>query len=89
MQQVAILHKPQALGQIGSGYKQLAEFARKVETRRLELPAGCYINFDLELIEDNYSPDYKRILVGPHQPCRARFKRKKRPLVQVPLKAVG
>ena len=46
-------------------------------------------NFDLELIEDSYTPDYKRILVGPHQPCRARFRRRRRPLVQVPLKAVG
>lgn len=47
----SFLHKPQALGQIGSAYKQLAEFARKVETRRLELPAGCYVNFDLQLID--------------------------------------
>lgn len=47
----SFLHKPQALGQIGSGYKQLAEFARKVETRRLELPAGCYINFELALLD--------------------------------------
>ncbi|MCC6808013.1 MAG: cytochrome P450 [Deltaproteobacteria bacterium] len=46
-------------------------------------------NFELELIEDSYSPDYKRILVGPHQPCRARYRRRKAPLVQVPLKAVG
>ena len=39
----SFLHKSQALGRIGSSYKQLAEFARQVETRRLVLPAGCYI----------------------------------------------
>ncbi|MCC6811487.1 MAG: cytochrome P450 [Deltaproteobacteria bacterium] len=42
-------------------------------------------HFELELLEPRYYPDYKRILVGPHQPCRARYRRKKRPLVQVPL----
>ncbi|WP_068805707.1 DUF3427 domain-containing protein [Thauera phenolivorans] len=47
----SFLHKSQALGQIGSSYKQLAEFARRLESRRLELPADCYINYDLKLIE--------------------------------------
>ncbi len=47
--------------------------------------------FELELVEPDYAPDYKRILVGPRQPCRARFRRRKRPLVSVPekLRAAG
>jgi superfamily II DNA or RNA helicase/SAM-dependent methyltransferase/SOS-response transcriptional repressor LexA len=47
----SFLHKPQALAQAGTSYKQLTEFARKVEAGRLELPAGCFVNYDLELIE--------------------------------------
>ena len=47
----SFLHKPQALGQAGASYRDLAEFARKVETQRLTLPAGCFINYDLSLIE--------------------------------------
>ena len=47
----SFLHKPQALAQVGSSYKQLAAFARKLESQRLELPSGCFVNFDLELID--------------------------------------
>lgn len=79
----SFLHKPQALGQIGSGYKQLAEFARKVETRRLELPTGCYINFDLELIDflksldgDGVARDYEALRDGlGRRPTLAEFYR--------------
>ncbi|AVR87517.1 DUF3427 domain-containing protein [Thauera aromatica] len=67
----SFLHKPQALGQIGSAYKQLAEFARKIEARRLELPTGCYINFELELIDflksldgDGIARDYEALREG-------------------------
>lgn len=45
------LHKPQALFQVGATHKDLAEFARKVEQDRLELPEGCFVNYDLEIIE--------------------------------------
>lgn len=79
----SFLHKPQALGQIGSGYKQLAEFARKLETRRLELPTGCYINFELELIDflksldgDGVARDYEALRDGlGHRPTLAEFYR--------------
>ena len=47
----SFLHKPQALGLAGASYRDLAEFARKVESQRLTLPAGCFINYDLSLIE--------------------------------------
>jgi superfamily II DNA or RNA helicase/SAM-dependent methyltransferase len=47
----SFLHKPQALFAVGASYKQLANFARKVEENRLDLPDGCYINYDIRLIE--------------------------------------
>jgi sterol 14alpha-demethylase len=34
-------------------------------------------NFDFELVEPRYEPDYTRMLVGPRQPCRVRYKRKR------------
>ena len=34
-------------------------------------------NFDLELVESKYEPDYSRLLVGPRQPCRLRYRRRK------------
>lgn len=47
----SFLHKPQALGQIGASFRDLALFARQVETRQLALPLGCFINYDLALID--------------------------------------
>jgi len=47
----SFLHKPQALGQAGASYRDLAEFARKVESQQLNLPPGCFINYDLSLID--------------------------------------
>lgn len=47
----SFLHKPQALFNAGATYKALAEFARRVEQNRLELPEGCFVNYDLKLIE--------------------------------------
>lgn len=34
-------------------------------------------NFDFELVESRYEPDYSRLLVGPRLPCRVRYKRRK------------
>jgi superfamily II DNA or RNA helicase/SAM-dependent methyltransferase/SOS-response transcriptional repressor LexA len=45
------LLKPQALFRIGATFKALAAFARKVETGRLELPDGCFVNYDLALVD--------------------------------------
>ncbi len=60
------LNKPQALFNVGSSYWDLARFAWQVESGRLELPAGCFVNYDLELIDflkqfDSNSPqnDYQ------------------------------
>jgi superfamily II DNA or RNA helicase/SOS-response transcriptional repressor LexA len=47
----SFLQKPQALFGVGSTYKALASFARKAEQGRLELPDGCYVNYDLKIIE--------------------------------------
>ena len=47
----AFLGKPQALFGVGVTYKALAEFGRKVENTALELPNGCYVNYDLSIVE--------------------------------------
>ncbi len=46
----SFFHKHQALFNAGATYKALAEFARRVEENRLDLPEGCFVNYDLELI---------------------------------------
>jgi hypothetical protein len=46
----SFLQKPQALFGVGSTYRALALFARDVEQKRLDLPAGCYVNYDLGII---------------------------------------
>ena len=55
----SFLHKPAALLNVGASYRQLAEFARQVEQQRLVLPAGCFVNYDLQLIEFLKSLDGK------------------------------
>jgi len=47
----SFLHKPQALFDAGHTYTELARFAREVEAQRLSLPEGCFVNFDLQLID--------------------------------------
>ncbi len=79
----SFLHKPQALGQAGATYKQLAAFARDVEAGRLELPPGCFINYDLQLIDfmkaldsDSTTKDYDALKEGlGHRPTLAEFHR--------------
>ena len=44
-------NKPQALFQVGGTSRELAAFARAVESGTLNLPAGCFVNYDLALIE--------------------------------------
>ena len=44
-------------------------------------------NFDIELLEPTYEPDYSRLLVGPRKPCRARFRRKRNRTVVGPTSA--
>jgi len=45
------LNKPQALFGVGSNYRSLAEFGRRVRDDRLTLPAGYYVNYDLTIID--------------------------------------
>ncbi len=47
----SFLQKPQALFGVGATYKALAAFARKAERQALDLPAGCYVNYDLAIID--------------------------------------
>ena len=65
------LHKPQALFGVGASFKQMAEFARKVESNRLELPEGCYVNYDLQIIEflksldsEGIQKEYEALKIG-------------------------
>lgn len=64
----SFLHKSQALAQAGSSYRDVAAFARKVETQTLQLPKGCFINYDIALIEflksldsDGVAQDYEAL----------------------------
>ena len=64
----AFLHKPQALFKIAGTYRALAGFARKLEQAQLELPPGCYANYDLEIINflkqldsDGIEKDYEAL----------------------------
>lgn len=45
------LNKPQALFEVGSRYRDLAAFGRQVRDGTLALPPGCYVNYDLALVE--------------------------------------
>lgn len=47
----SFLHKPQALFGIAASFKALARFASDIESNRLALPSGCFVNYDLKLIE--------------------------------------
>lgn len=47
----AFLAKPQALFGVAPNFKALAAFARDVEKNDLDLPAGCYVNYDLAFID--------------------------------------
>lgn len=45
------LNKPQALFKVASSHAALAEFAIKAESGNLLLPEGCFVNYDLAVIE--------------------------------------
>lgn len=46
----SFLQKPPALFGIGTTYKDLAAFARAAEREELDLPEGCFVNYDLRII---------------------------------------
>ena len=46
----AFLGKPQALFGVKPTHKALAAFGHQVQSGELELPAGCYVNYDLSII---------------------------------------
>lgn len=47
----SFLGTPQALFGTGAGQAALAAFARSVEQGTLSLPRGCFVNYDLELVD--------------------------------------
>jgi superfamily II DNA or RNA helicase/SAM-dependent methyltransferase/SOS-response transcriptional repressor LexA len=79
----SFLHKPQALAQVGPSYRQLAEFAKRVEAKQLPLPDGCFISYDLELIDflksldsDGSAKEYEALKVAlDRRPTLAEFYR--------------
>lgn len=79
----SFLHKPQALAGIGASYRQLADFAREVEKGAFALPDGCFINYDLQLIDflksldtDGVAKDYEALKNGfGRRPTLAEFYR--------------
>ncbi|MGG7055585.1 DUF3427 domain-containing protein [Nitrosomonas sp. ANs5] len=63
----SFLHKPQALMGKAMNHRQLAEFARDAEAGRLNLPEGCFINYDLAVIDFLKSLDQQ----GPEKDYQA------------------
>lgn len=64
----SFLHKPMALMNRSMNNRQLAEFARQAQQGRLELPEGCFVNYDLQFIEflksldsDSVKKDYRSL----------------------------
>lgn len=47
----SFLHKPMALMNKAMNHRDLANFARAAEAQQLELPEGCYVNYDLQFID--------------------------------------
>ncbi|WP_090255736.1 DUF3427 domain-containing protein [Ectothiorhodospira marina] len=47
----SFLHKPMALMNQTMTHQQLARFARDLENQTLDLPKGCYVNYDLRFID--------------------------------------
>jgi len=47
----SFLHKPQALFNIEPNYHALGKLATQLESNSIELPDGCYINYDLKIID--------------------------------------
>ncbi len=79
----SFLHKPQALFGIPANFRELARFAREVEHGRFKLPKGCYVNYDLKLIDflksldgDGAAKDYEALkqTLG-HRPTLTEFHR--------------
>jgi sterol 14alpha-demethylase len=45
--------------------------------------AAILRRFEIDLVERQYRPNYTTFVVGPHQPCRVRYQRRKRAVVSV------
>ena len=43
--------------------------------------AALLQRFEIELVERDYLPNYTTFVVGPHRPCRIRYRRRPRPAV--------
>lgn len=64
----SFLHKPMALMNRSMNHRQLAEFARQAEQGWLDLPEGCFVNYDLQFLDflksldsDSVQTDYRSL----------------------------
>ena len=64
----SFLHKPMALMNRSMNNRQLAEFGRQAEQNQLQLPEGCFVNYDLQFIDflksldsDSVQKDYRSL----------------------------
>jgi superfamily II DNA or RNA helicase/SOS-response transcriptional repressor LexA len=71
----SFLHKPMALMSRTMNYHQLADFARKAEKNQLDLPDGCFVNYDLRFIEFLKALDSDSVQLD-YQSLRAAFGRR-------------
>jgi superfamily II DNA or RNA helicase/HKD family nuclease/2-polyprenyl-3-methyl-5-hydroxy-6-metoxy-1,4-benzoquinol methylase len=71
----SFLQKPPALFGVGATYKDLAAFARAAEANQLSVPDGCYVNYDLRIIELLKSLD-KQGTANEYQALRATLGRR-------------
>lgn len=61
-------NKPQVMFDVGSSPRAMADFARRVRDDQLQLPPGCYVNYDLAIIDflerlqgQGPAPEYKSL----------------------------
>lgn len=64
----AFLNKPQALFNVAGSHRAVSDFARQAQEHRLTLPPGCFVNYDLQIIDflkslagDEPSVDYQNL----------------------------
>ncbi len=43
--------------------------------------ASILRRFEVELVERDYRPNYSTLVVGPHKPCRIRYRRRRQTAV--------
>ena len=87
----AFLTKPQALFGIGSTFRELSELGQRLAQGEMNLPPGCFVNFDLEFIDflkslapEGLSEEYRRVQAAlGRRPSAAEFFRAGAPFQRI------